>query len=85
MENDFLCIPISDLLKNSNCAVKRGVFQKNDVWILEDNQKQIVAYQVIEEGKQPFEGVYCLVENRAEAVGAGQAALIKAFLVGSFN
>lgn len=78
-------ISISDLLKNSGCAVKRGFFQENEVWILEDNQNKIVAYQVIEEGKKPFEGVYCLLENQPLPIEAGQTLDIKAFLAGLLN
>lgn len=78
-----MCISILDLLKNSSCTVTRGVFNENDVWILKDIQQEIVAYQVIQEGNSPFEGVYCLLEKNSFPLDFGQNLPIRALLMGA--
>lgn len=85
MKNDFMCIPVSELLKNNFCSATRDVFNEKDVWILRDNQQKVVAYQVTYEGMIPFEGVYCLLEMKALPPDLAHDLPIRAFLTGALK
>lgn len=82
MKNEFVCIPISDLMKYGGHFIRRGTVSGTEVWILEDRQNKPLAYQVIEEGKQAFEGVSCLLEKQFLSDPADRNPEIKAFLTG---
>ncbi|WP_428657509.1 hypothetical protein [Runella sp.] len=85
MKSEFICISISDLMKYGGYFIGRGIVSGTAVWILEDRQNKILAYQVIEEGKQAFEGVSCLLEKQFLSEPAGRNPEIKAFLTGQYN
>lgn len=82
MKNEFVCLPITDLLKYGSHAVNRGNLSGKDVWVLKDNQQNPVAHQYIEEGKLPFQDVYCVLEKDALTSPKSHKLLIKAFLAG---
>lgn len=80
-----MCIPVSELLKSNFCSATRDVFNEKDVWILKDKQQKVVAYQVTNEGRPPFEGVYCLLEMQGLPLDLGQDLPIRAFLTGALK
>ncbi len=66
MENELIYVPVLDLLGYSghDYVINRGVIDGEEVWVLENEKKEAIAYQGIEEGKEPFEDVSCLVEKQ---------------------
>ncbi len=82
MKNEFVCLSIADLLKYGGHAINRGSVAGKDVWVLKDNQQNPVAHQCIEEGKHPFQDVFCLLEKDALTTHKSHKLLIKAFFAG---
>lgn len=65
MENELVWIPISELLETGHgYSVHVGKIDSKDTWILKNNKKEGVAYQVMEQDKTPFSNVYCLIEKQ---------------------
>ncbi|AXE17909.1 hypothetical protein DR864_09275 [Runella rosea] len=85
MKNEFVCVPIADLLKYGSHDINRSNVSGKDVWVLKDNQQNPVAHQYIEEGKLPFQNVFCLMEKDALMSHKSHELLIKAFFVGYLN
>lgn len=67
MENELVWILISELLENSHgYSVHVGRIDNKDTWILKNNKKEAVAYQIMEHDKTAFFNVYCLIEKHPE-------------------
>jgi hypothetical protein len=85
MKNEFVCLPITDLLKYGSHAVNRGSVSGKDVWVLKDSQQNPIVHQYIEEGKLPFQNVFFLMEKDTLMSHKSHELLIKAFFVGYLN
>ncbi|NBB18290.1 hypothetical protein GVN20_02885 [Runella sp. CRIBMP] len=82
MENEPVWILISELLESGlEYSVKLGRIENKDTWILENKEKEVVAYQIAEPGKAPFYNVYCLVEYESGNGGDESTPEIIAFLI----
>lgn len=64
MENEPVWIPVSELLEAAHgYSVHVGKIDNTDTWILKNNNKEEVAYQVVEQDNPPFFNVSCLIEK----------------------
>ncbi len=82
MENEPVWILISELLERGlGYSVQVDRIENKDTWILENKEKEVVAYQIVEPGKAPFYNVYCLVEYDSENEKAASFPEIIAFLI----
>lgn len=67
MEKKERWVKVSELMEGAyGFSIRVDQINKKKTWVLENNRREAVAHQLVEEGKPPFQNTLCLLAVPAE-------------------